>query len=346
MKSLKWLEVQVGEGLEALAEQELLELLGFSSRPRPVSGGFLLPREALSQVMRSRLAQCLFLGTTFRVPRPKALLGHEHFTVLLSEISSLLRHPSMKGVKTFRLNAAGRDSSVLNRLCDALEKETSLSHETEDGELLIRLRKSTSIKDAWDVLLRVGKRPLSTRPWRVENYRGAVDANVAAAMVRLSKPKDSDRVLDPCCGSGTLLIERALSCSSEEICGVDNNPEALELARRNAEAAKLGNSLGLESGDALELNYKSDSFNLIMSNLPWGENHGDRKKLSDFYFQLLSEALRVGTSDLRCIFLTQAVSAFKSVLESFSGALLLESSLKVYQGGYHPRIFILRKSVN
>lgn len=69
-------------------------------------------------------------------------------------------------------------------------------------------------RDGWDVLVRLSTFPLSARSWRAEGYHAAVNATVAAAMVRLSQPRSGDRVVNLMCGSGTILVERLLTVAS------------------------------------------------------------------------------------------------------------------------------------
>lgn len=52
--------------------------------------------------------------------------------------------------------------------------------------------------------------PLYKRGYRQESVEAPVQESLAAAMLRLARYQGTERLFDPCCGSGTLLIEAAL----------------------------------------------------------------------------------------------------------------------------------------
>ncbi|MBP3966363.1 RsmD family RNA methyltransferase [Paenibacillus sp. DLE-14] len=62
-------------------------------------------------------------------------------------------------------------------------------------------------------------------------YSTALSTRVARAVVNIAAPTTEERVIDPCCGIGTVIIE-ALSMGIS-IVGFDNNPLALKGARIN-----------------------------------------------------------------------------------------------------------------
>src|SRR5690606_19149211 len=58
--------------------------------------------------------------------------------------------------------------------------------------------------------MRLGDRPLYKRPYKQAHVPGSLKPSVAAALLQLAGVQAGDRVLDPCCGAGTILIEAAL----------------------------------------------------------------------------------------------------------------------------------------
>lgn len=65
-----------------------------------------------------------------------------------------------------------------------------------------------------------------------KQYSTALSTRVARAVVNIAVPKvDNIKAIDPCCGSGTVLVE-ALSMGIN-IVGSDNNPLVCPLAREN-----------------------------------------------------------------------------------------------------------------
>lgn len=97
---------------------------------------------------------------------------------------------------------------------------------------------------------------------RETERRGALRPVVAAAMLRLAG-QTPGRMLDPCCGFGTILAE-ALSAGWEAV-GSDLDPEAVEIAHQNVPRAMV------DRADALDLPHEDGTFNAVVSNLPFGQ---------------------------------------------------------------------------
>lgn len=96
---------------------------------------------------------------------------------------------------------------------------------------------------------------------RVTERQGALRPVVAAAMVRLAGEAPG-RLLDPCCGSGTILDE-ALA-TGWDATGSDIDPEAIAIARNNVPRASL------DTADVRRLRYADNAFDALVSNLPFG----------------------------------------------------------------------------
>ena len=101
------------------------------------------------------------------------------------------------------------------------------------------------------------------RTKRAAERRGALRPSVAAAMVRLcGEPRGEARLLDPSCGTGTILIEAAEA--GWRPAGSDIDPQALSFARVNVRAP-------LWTSDAAALPHRDRSFGAVASNLPFGK---------------------------------------------------------------------------
>jgi 23S rRNA G2445 N2-methylase RlmL len=97
---------------------------------------------------------------------------------------------------------------------------------------------------------------------RAFERHGALRPVIAAAMIHLAGNKPG-RLLDPCCGTGTILSE-ALAVGWDAA-GSDIDPEAVAIARANVPEAVI------EQADALQLTHASGSFDAVVSNLPFGK---------------------------------------------------------------------------
>ncbi len=99
---------------------------------------------------------------------------------------------------------------------------------------------------------------------RTRERRGALRPTVAAAMVRLAGSPPGT-VLDPCCGSGTILGE-ALQHGWSAI-GRDTEPKAVLDSRDNVPAAAI------RAGDARHLDLADGEVAACVSNLPFGRQY-------------------------------------------------------------------------
>lgn len=237
-------EVTFLPGLGELVADEIVERLSFERPPRPAPGRDDALRVdvdgPLTEVLELRTAVAAFVVRHFDVPRPRSLTSGDHLARIVEAMYASLR---VAGSASFRFEAAGSDSAVFARLAQLLHEATGLAYDPEHGELVVRVARGHKARpDAdpgWDVLVRLGPRPLSARRWREVDFPGAANATIAAAMSRLAGLGPHDRVLNLMCGSGTLLVERLLTGPAAVAVGVDDDPAALESAAANLRAAGL-----------------------------------------------------------------------------------------------------------
>jgi tRNA G10 N-methylase Trm11 len=96
---------------------------------------------------------------------------------------------------------------------------------------------------------------------RARERHGALRPVAAAAMVRLAGAVPG-RLLDPCCGSGTIVRE-ALAAGWDAR-GSDVDQEAVSAARANVPGAVV------QRADALDLPHPDGAFDAVVTNLPFG----------------------------------------------------------------------------
>ncbi|GIW02097.1 MAG: RNA methyltransferase [Roseiflexus sp.] len=335
------IECDTLEGLEPYALEEIRERFGRrctsivlrSGRIRMVYTG------ELQALLRLRSVLAAYLVVTFDVPRPRALLGHQHFTRLLRVLEMVRSLGVPEQYRTMRLSAAGEDSSVLTRLKETLARHIGLIVAPDEGDLLIRLRRATQ-KTGWEVLVRLSSRPLATREWRVCNWPGALNATLASVMMRLTQPSEVDRVLNLACGSGTLLIERLFLAPAQLAIGCDLDREALRCAQRNLEAAGFTQAVRLEQWDATLLPLETESIDMICADLPFGQLIGSHRDNEVLYPRLITEAARVAASGARMCLLTHEVRLIERVFERYAGLWTLTHVVRVRTGGMTPRVYL------
>ncbi len=161
---------------------------------------------------------------------------------------------------------------------------------------------------------------LNRRGYRTWNGEAPLRETLAAALAMLSPWKDEMPLYDPCCGTGTLLIEaaylrsmrapgltRRFACESwpnfphqafdrlrQEaesrfdpsrigmIAGSDIDPEALTLCKRHIKQAGLAGKITVTQQDLKTVTLNTQS-PLFLMNPPYGERLSDRKKCESLY---------------------------------------------------------------
>ncbi|RJL32068.1 methyltransferase domain-containing protein [Bailinhaonella thermotolerans] len=121
------------------------------------------------------------------------------------------------------------------------------------------------------LMLRLGDRPLHRRGYKTETVPGTLHPPVAAAMAILADIRPGQRVLDPCCGAATLLIEAHALQPQAMYQGVDAAPAALAAARANIARAGIGSAgIHVRRGDAAALPLGDATVDRVIANPPWG----------------------------------------------------------------------------
>jgi 23S rRNA (guanine2445-N2)-methyltransferase len=177
--------------------------------------------------------------------------------------------------------------------------------------------------------------PLYKRGYRRDSGEAPLKENLAAGIVALTGWDGAEPLLDPMCGSGTLVIEAALMALAippghargfgferlrshdaaswttvrEEalarrqnrrlaLFGRDRYGEALKKAAANVEAAGLAGSIELKQADVLETGAPA-RHGVLVANPPYGVRMGEDKTLAAFY-PGLGDALKRHYAGWRC----------------------------------------------
>lgn len=169
----------------------------------------------------------------------------------------------------------------------------------------------------------------------------SLDWRVARAMVLCSKPSSHDVFVDPTCGSGTLLLDRAAFGAYCVLKGGDLNEEAIQTAAENLSGRK---NVDLQIWNAASLPLLDRSASIIVSNLPFGRRVGDHEGNVALYPQFMKEVNRVLDSDGRFVLLTQEVKLLHHALVSYKNEFMMELDQPVEMGGLTPHIIVLKKN--
>ena len=162
---------------------------------------------------------------------------------------------------------------------------------------------------------------LHKRGYRKKSVLAPIKETLAAGIVNLARVNSGSRVYDPCCGSGTLLIEAALFAlriapglnrsficedwdiipkSSFNLCrqkaiskinktasfmafGSDIDPEAIEIAKINAKRAGISSRINFEIKSIKDFSLEKEENMIILCNPPYGERMLEIKEAQNIY---------------------------------------------------------------
>ncbi|MBV8450654.1 MAG: methyltransferase domain-containing protein [Deltaproteobacteria bacterium] len=150
--------------------------------------------------------------------------------------------------------------------------------------------------------IRLSNERMRHRDYKVAHLPGSLRPSAAAALALLSTPMPEDIVLDPLCGAGTLLIERAHLGRYQLLIGCDLDAKALAAVRENV--GPRYKPLELHRWNATALPLPDSSITKIITNLPWGIRHGSHEDNRRLYPRLLQEFHRLLQPGGRAVILT------------------------------------------
>jgi putative N6-adenine-specific DNA methylase len=179
------------------------------------------------------------------------------------------------------------------------------------------------LKDVVTLTIDTSGSGLNRRGYRIHTGTAALKETLASALVQLSFWDKNRLLVDPMCGSGTILIEAAMlgrriapglnrSFASEkwpaipskawrvarlkayesiektdqlQIFGYDIDPASIDAARLNARKAGVGKDIIFEQKDVHDL-WIDKQYGILISNPPYGIKVGDFKEMNEIYISL------------------------------------------------------------
>jgi predicted RNA methylase len=226
----------------------------------------------------------------------------------------------------------------LTRAVSAAVENASLVNAPSDYE--VELRMEGSMKTA-RLYAKLTTFPDTRFSYREGSIPASMAPNVAASVLRFASEHLSvnARVIDPCCGSGTFLIERGLMSPCASLTGVDIAHKAIDIARRNTELAGVNAKYTVNDILRFECHRPYDE---LISNLPFGNRVGDHSSCERLYSGLLAKLPQLVKKGGVAILYTMEFTLLKRLIREHSGRLTLLSQARTEAGGLTPMIFILR----
>lgn len=228
---------------------------------------------------------------------------------------------SAKCARSTLMSPRDCQSITKKSIIDHLRRSTGRSIFPENGPsfpLLVSIH-----SDFVRILINTSGEALSRRGYRTWNGEAPLRETLAAALVQLSPWKPQIMLYDPCCGTGTILIEAALKASgivpglrrsfamesfhpfrslsfetlrqntADEclpgadfsVSGSDIDPEAVNLALKHVRQAHLEGRVHLEVKALQQVTLSSDK-GVFICNPPYGQRLSDQKSCRMLYHDL------------------------------------------------------------
>jgi 23S rRNA G2445 N2-methylase RlmL len=165
--------------------------------------------------------------------------------------------------------------------------------------------------------LRLSDEQMRHREYKLEHLPASLRPSAAAALVWLTRPAPDDVFLDPMCGAGTILIERANAGRYALLLGGDAREQALAIARGNV--GPRYKPIELRQWDARALPLEAASITAAAVNLPFGKQIGSTEENRTLYPDVLRELARVLRPGARLVALTGDRRALDDALRRSRG---------------------------
>ncbi len=174
---------------------------------------------------------------------------------------------------------------------------------------------------------------------RLVHAPASLNPTVAYAMAWLTRPGPEDVVVDPTCGAGTTLIERATIGRFGLLVGGDLFADAVAMAAVNTRAAHV--PVWLFQWDARRLPLKGDSVDVVLANLPWGRRVASHQINRRIYRRIADEIARVLRDRGRAAILTLERRLVSEVYGRHR-ELYIAHARRLSYGGLEPSLYIIK----
>ncbi|MER7251747.1 methyltransferase domain-containing protein [Kribbella sp. NPDC000426] len=171
--------------------------------------------------------------------------------------------------------------------------------------------------------------PLERLPW-------STNPVVAEVIVRLAKIQPGHQVLDPFCGTGTILLAVRRRTPAAHVVGTDHDRHALGIAATNG-------CRRLARAEAEALPLEDRSVDRVVTNLPFGKQVGSHELNRTLYPAVLRELDRVLTADGRAVLLTEDKRLLENAIHRQRGLKVVRQRLLKYNGAT-PTAYILTRT--
>jgi len=325
-------------GLESLLAEELRQL--GAKKPEPVPGGVAFEGEILT-CYRANLESRLATRVLMRLARSPYRGEEDVYEAALavkwpewfSETQSI--RVDVNAIRSPLKSLEFATLRIKDAVCDRFRADRGRRPDVDTRSPEVRIQAFLD-KAAVTLYLDTSGEPLNKRGYRRDAGEAPLKENLAAGIVRLTGWNSGEPLLDPMCGSGTLVVEAAMMALAippghargfgfERLAGFDlkrwnevrdaalarRKPkqrlpifardrygEELKKARLNLEAAGLADCVELKQADVLDTGAPARA-GVLLANPPYGTRIGEEATLAEFYPKL-GDTLKKYYSSWRC----------------------------------------------
>lgn len=282
-------EAEIVEGIEALAENELRQMREVQIVSRGRGAVQFTYAGNLRRLQALKLTQAIYAVQPFAVPRPKALLGDQHFRAIMTQVDAVLVAWPRNTFKTIHIAAAGAESGVMQRLLADLARQTGLQPNLEEGDLLLRIRSKSQEPRVKSQELRIqstdvkvtGKRldsALSTQHSTLNAQRSTLTSPAWEVLTRLTPRPLATRAWRVCNYEGALnaTVAQAMALLTQPkpsdvilnlLCG--SGSLLIERGLWGEAAQMMGCDINQLARDCAEQNIKAAAFAKALQVMDW-----------------------------------------------------------------------------
>ncbi len=243
---------------------------------------------------------------------------------------------SLDRIPTFSIEREGEKALDLSLLREAIEKKFGWNYSLNDRGIKFRIiRLDDVIFLAAKIEIREAVEKYSYRKYLLP---ASLNPSLAYCMCLIAGIEKSDVFLDPMCGAGTILIERAFAGESKEIIGGDVDPKAVDFAKKNVSLS--GKDVKIHRWNAEKIPLPDGYADKVVCNLPYGRRSGIHKDNILLYKQFVRELERLLSNRGKAVLLTQEKRLIKRVLSKHHN-LRIKEEIAIEIGGLTPSIFVI-----
>lgn len=267
--------------------------------PKKLSGGVSITYDDLREVQEIRTySEILFpLPSAKSLSLDPAAMAH---TIMMAGILEFLESRHL-GDEPFRFRVELRsrldadDKRIMvKKIASELENlsKHQLVNSTSNYEVEIRLLETKNA--TFNVYLKLYTMKDHRFDYRKESLPTSINPVTAATIMELARPylKEDAQVLDPFCGTGTMLIERYMAKPAHPMYGVDIFAKAIDIARDNTQAAGLTINYINRDFENFTHEYRFDEIVTNMPGVIGVKTIIEIKNIYAMFFEKISEVLK------------------------------------------------------